>query len=204
MMDKTILLATGNAGKFKEIMDELSPLGIRVLSLKDVAKVAECPETGATFFDNALQKAQYYAKASGYVTLADDSGIEVDALGGEPGVISARYAGEPCDDAANNAKLVRELAGVPMEKRTGRFRCVMVLVDADGQLLATTDGAIEGVIIDVPRGENGFGYDPHFFVPSLNKTTAEISRAEKNAISHRGKASRAMREKVKELLSAGR
>lgn len=192
----TVLLATGNAGKFREITAEFGDVPIRWLSLADLPDVDECEETGATFQENAVQKAIYYARTTGRLTLADDSGLEVDALDGAPGVISARYAGMPCNDAANNAKLVTELAAVPSERRAARFRCVMALADPAGNVLATTEGAIEGVIIDAPRGDGGFGYDPHFLVPRLNKTTAEITQAEKNAISHRGQATRAMKHEI--------
>jgi len=197
----TILLATGNRGKFDEIAAEFADMPIRLLSLKDLPPMPEAEESGQTFEENACAKARYYAQRSGLLALADDSGLEVDALGGAPGVISARYAGEPCDDAANNAKLVRELAGVPRERRAARFRCVMALVEPSGEVLATAEGTIEGSILDQPRGQNGFGYDPHFLVPDLGKTTAEVSRQEKNAISHRGKATRAMKQKIRDLLN---
>ncbi len=190
----TVLIATGNSGKFTEIATELSGLGMEYRSLKDFPPVPECEETGNTFEENAVQKAKYYSKHFKILTLADDSGLEVDALGGAPGVYSARYAVTPCNDHANNAKLVKDLAGVPAEKRTARFRCVMALVDPNGKLLGTTQGVIEGLIIDTPRGKNGFGYDPHFFVPSLNQTTAEITPEHKNQISHRGQATRAMHD----------
>jgi non-canonical purine NTP pyrophosphatase (RdgB/HAM1 family) len=189
-----VLIATGNSGKFTEIAAELSGLGMEYRSLKDFPVVPECEETGKSFEENAVQKARYYAECFKILTLADDSGLEVDALAGAPGVYSARYAGIPCNDQANNAKLVKELTGIPAEKRSARFRCVMALVDPNGKLLGTTQGTIEGIIVDEPRGKNGFGYDPHFFVPSLKKTTAEISREHKNKISHRGQATRAMHE----------
>ncbi len=190
---QSILLATSNLGKFREIVAEFADVSVRLISLKDISPIQECVEDGATFEANAIKKARHFAAASGLMTLADDSGLEVDALDGAPGIISARYAGEPCDDDANNAKLVRQLAGVPDGKRQARFRCAMALVDSDGQVLITTDGVIEGRIIDVPRGKNGFGYDPHFLVVSLGKTTAELSGEEKNSISHRGQATRAMK-----------
>jgi non-canonical purine NTP pyrophosphatase (RdgB/HAM1 family) len=197
---RMLLIATGNKGKFTEIAAELSSRGVEFLSLADLPKIPECEETGPTFEENAVQKARYYATHFNILTLADDSGLEVDALGGHPGVLSARYAGTPCDDLANNAKLVRELAGISNEERTARFRCVMALVDSAGNLIGTTQGAIEGIIIDTPRGQNGFGYDPHFFVPRLNKTTAEITREEKNEISHRGQATRKMHDLLKSVL----
>jgi XTP/dITP diphosphohydrolase len=160
-------------------------------------------------------------------TLADDSGLEVDCLGGAPGVHSARYAGSPRDDVANNRKLVAALAGVPLDRRTARFCCVMALARAGGvlaetrgpaeaeargtgvaprgaELLTETRGAVEGLILDEPRGSSGFGYDPHFFLPSLGKTMAELPPDEKNALSHRGQALRAMLPKIAELLAQGR
>jgi XTP/dITP diphosphohydrolase len=190
-----LLIATSNRGKFREISAVLSTVDeIECVSLKDFPPVSECEETGSTFEENAIQKAKYYAGHFHILTLADDSGLEVDVLDKRPGVYSARYAGEPCDDQANNAKLVQELAGVPAEKRNARFRCVMALVDANGNIIGTTEGTIEGVIIDQPQGKNGFGYDPHFLVPKLGKTTAELSPKEKNDISHRGQATRAMKQ----------
>jgi non-canonical purine NTP pyrophosphatase (RdgB/HAM1 family) len=195
-----LLIATGNTGKAAEITAELAGVDdIQCLSLRDFPPVEECEETGTTFEENAILKAKYYAEKFKVLTLADDSGLEVDALNGEPGVYSARYAGTPCDDLANNAKLVQSLAGVPAEQRTARFRCVMAMVDSDGKLLGTACGKIEGRIIDEPRGQNGFGYDPHFFMDELGKTTAEISSAEKNKISHRGQATGAMRTLLEKL-----
>jgi XTP/dITP diphosphohydrolase len=196
-----LLIATGNQGKFREISAELNDLGVECLSLKDFPGVPECEETGMTFSENAIQKARYYAEQFHILTLADDSGIEVDALFGLPGVKSARYAGEPCDDEANNMKLLKELQSTPPEKRQGRFRCVMAVVDAGGGLLGTTEGVIEGMILDKLRGSNGFGYDPLFLVPALGKTTAEISQEEKNKISHRGQAVRKMHELLQRLFS---
>jgi len=195
-----LLIATGNQGKCREIAAVLSSeASIECVCLKDFPPVPECEETGLTFEENAILKAKCYAEHFHIMTLADDSGLEVDALGGRPGVYSARYAGEPCDDQANNKKLVQELIGVPAEKRTARFCCAMALADANGNILGITRGTIEGVIIDQPRGSNGFGYDPHFLVPSLGKTTAELSPKEKNDISHRGKATRAMKEVLSKL-----
>lgn len=200
-----ILIATGNPKKFQEIVavlvedaphHELNALRWR--SLADVGfDVPEPEEDEPTFFGNARLKARYYSKQSGLWTLADDSGLEVDALSGAPGVHSARYAGLPSAagraviDAANNRKLILALAGVPAERRSARFRCALALADGE-RILAEAAGAIEGVIVDEPRGANGFGYDPHFFVPELGRTTAELSPTEKNAVSHRGRALAAM------------
>jgi len=155
-------------------------------------------EDGETFLANAEIKARYFARLSGLWTLADDSGLEVDALGGEPGVRSARYAGEPGDDKANNALLLERLKGVPAERRTARFRCAVVLSDGH-DVLASAEGAIEGRIIEGPRGGGGFGYDPLFWVDEKGMTTAEMTAAQKHAISHRGQALRRLRERLTTL-----
>ena len=200
-----LLIATGNAGKAREIAAEMAPMPqIECVSLKDLPEVPECEETGETFEANAIQKAKYYADHFHCLTLADDSGLEVDALNGAPGIYSARYAGTPCDDQANNDKLVLELADVPSQTRTARFRCVMALVDGAGNFLGTTQGTIEGIIIDQPRGNNGFGYDPHFYLPDRGKTTAELNPEEKNKISHRGQATRAMHTLLESLIRDGK
>lgn len=193
-------MATGNAGKIREILDVLRGLPVTFRQLSEFPDLPEAIESGATFVENAELKARHYAGLTGLVTLAEDSGIEVDALGGAPGVYSARFAGRHGDDAANNAKVIELLRDVPAEKRTGRFRCVCVLASAD-TLIATAEGTIEGRILDWPRGTGGFGYDPLFYVPELGCTTAEISREEKNRISHRGKALRAMRKRIEEWLA---
>jgi XTP/dITP diphosphohydrolase len=191
-MDKkdTIVLATHNAGKIREIEQILQPLGYSCVSVKDVLRDEQEPEeTGSTFAENALIKATYYMKRTHMPCLADDSGIVVDALQGRPGVYSARYAGEDCNDERNNEKLIRELAHVPYEQRTSHYACVLVLVWPDGSAL-TAEGTCEGIIRDTYAGTGGFGYDPLFYLPELGKTMAEVSMAEKNALSHRGKALR--------------
>lgn len=198
---RAILLATTNAGKLREVRAVLADLAVELTGLSDHSPVAEAVEDADTFEGNARIKALHYARLIGGWALADDSGLEVDALGGAPGVYSARYAGVPGDDAANNARLVGELRGVPREQRTARFRCVLALADPK-EVRAVTSGTIEGVIVDEPRGENGFGYDPHFLVPELNKTTAELRAEKKNAISHRGQALRAMRAVIERLIGA--
>ncbi len=198
---RRIVIATANPAKFREIAAVMADLPIEWVALSDLGEIPEPVEDGKTFAENARLKARYYARVSGVWALADDSGLEVDALDGRPGVYSSRYAGQACDDAANNARMVRELAGVPTDRRTARFRCVVALAGPDG-VLAEAEGKIEGVIIDPPRGNNGFGYDPHFLVPSLGKTTAEISPEHKNRISHRGNALRAIRPAIEECLSA--
>lgn len=182
-----LVLATRNAGKVRELVSLLGPLGVEVASLADYAGLPDIPEDGETFEANAVFKAREVARLTGQIALADDSGLEVDALGGAPGVHSARFAGEPKDDAANNAKLLRLLEGVPPEKRTARFRCVVALATPEGEVY-TAEGVSEGVILDRPRGENGFGYDPLFYVPDLGRTFAELDMAVKNKVSHRGRA----------------
>ncbi|MCL4078757.1 XTP/dITP diphosphatase [Coriobacteriia bacterium Es71-Z0120] len=189
-----VVVASTNEGKVREIRHVLEPLGWDVVRAADLgAEALEVEETGSTFLENALLKARAYAEHFGCVALADDSGLEVDALGGAPGVRSARYAGEPSDDAANNAKLLAELADVPAGERTARFRCVVALVWPDGRVLAA-DGVCEGAIGFEPRGSGGFGYDPLFWPAAApGRTMAELSPAEKSAISHRGSALRALR-----------
>jgi XTP/dITP diphosphohydrolase len=198
---REILLATHNAGKISEIRRVAGQERWRWRSLDEFPGVRPAVEDGCTFAENARRKALHYAAATGLPTLADDSGLEVDALGGAPGVQSARYAGQPRDDAANNLKLTAALAGVPPEKRTARFRCVMALAMGDS-VVAETHGVVEGLILDEPRGENGFGYDPHFLLPNRSKTMAELSPDEKNSISHRGRALRAMLPEIARLLAA--
>ncbi|HVP13141.1 MAG TPA: RdgB/HAM1 family non-canonical purine NTP pyrophosphatase [Phycisphaerae bacterium] len=210
---RPILIATGNPGKFREISAVLSqawcagdaPL-VEWRSLSDLAKdLPEPVEDQATFAANATLKARYYSQASGLWTLADDSGLEVDALGGQPGVYSARYGGAPAGSPrdvvtrANNRRLIQALAGVPQEKRAARFRCALALADGN-RILTTAEGAVGGQIIDQPRGSNGFGYDPHFFMPDLGKTMAELESDHKNRISHRGQALQMMRERLMQLL----
>jgi XTP/dITP diphosphohydrolase len=194
-----ILLATHNVGKVREIRQLAAGRDWLWHSLDDFPGVPEAVEDADTLADNAMRKALHYAEATGLPTLADDSGLEVDCLGGAPGVLSARYAGRPHDDAANNQKLVAALEGVPPGQRTARFYCAMVLARPN-EVLAETRGAVEGVIIDEPRGANGFGYDPHFLIPSLGKTMAELPAQEKNALSHRGQALRAMLPEIARLL----
>jgi len=190
----SLLIATGNAGKVREIAHEIAVVGLadrlRVLGLKDLPqRPAEPEEDRPTFIGNAQKKAQYYAAVTGMLTLADDSGLCVDALGGAPGVLSARYAGEPSNDAANNAKLLKALAQVPSDQRTARFECALALAIPETSLAVFT-GRVAGIMIDQPRGEHGFGYDPLFFYPPWNCTTAEVPTARKAEISHRGAALR--------------
>jgi len=205
-MTRKIVIATSNAGKLRDFAGAAVAHGIEVAGLPGFASLPAVVEDGATFEANARKKAEAYSRhAPGEIVVADDSGLEVDALGGEPGVHSARYAapdlenkapheaGANTDDAANNARLLRELKGVPREKRTGRFVCVLV-VARDGQTLAAFRGEAEGVILDAPRGSNGFGYDPLFLFPQIHKTFAELSAEEKAQYSHRGKGFRKLLE----------
>lgn len=182
-----IVVATHNKGKIREFKAALAEIGIEAVGIGELVNVPEPVEDGTTFAANARIKAQYYMKACGLPCLADDSGLEVDALGGAPGVFSARYAGEHATDEDNNKKLLAALQDVPAEKRTGRYVAALVLSYPDGHELTAT-GYCEGVVIDEARGEGGFGYDPYFYVPSLGHTMAEIPLEEKNAISHRGLA----------------
>lgn len=192
---KEIVVASKNVGKVAEFKVALSSLPYRVIALAELGSFPEAPENGLTFAENACAKAQFYARLTGKLCLADDSGLEVDYLRGDPGVYSARYAGDHAGDKANNNKLLANLAGVPAANRSGRFRCVLALADAD-KVILTSEGAVEGVILAAPRGTQGFGYDPLFWLPAYDRTLAEMSHDEKNAISHRG---RAIRELVKQL-----
>jgi XTP/dITP diphosphohydrolase len=186
----TIVLATKNAGKIREMRDILADLDVELLDWRDVPAFPETAEDGETFLENALAKAKAVHGATGLPALADDSGIEVEALGGAPGVRSARYGGAGLSDADRCARMLRELAGAPEEKRGARFRCVAVLYPAPGTHGegVTTEGFLYGRIADAPRGRNGFGYDPVFLVPERGKTVAEMDAAEKNSISHRYRA----------------
>jgi len=197
----TLLIATRNRGKTKEFREAFLALGISVKDLNDIEGIPEIEETGTTFEENAAIKAQSVAALVGMPVLADDSGLCVDALGGAPGVYSARYAGEPSDDSANNEKLLRELsrlgtagealpdAGDGYETLSkARFVCSLVLYDPTDESKVAAEGFVEGLILNRPRGEGGFGYDPLFWVPSLRRGMAELTPEEKNAISHRGQA----------------
>ncbi|KJS18539.1 MAG: purine NTP phosphatase [Peptococcaceae bacterium BRH_c4b] len=182
-----LVLATRNRGKVNELAELLSPLGVEVLSLDNFPGVPEVEEDGDTFKANALKKALTVSLHTGEIALADDSGLEVDYLGGAPGVHSARFAGVGRDDLENNEKLLRLMKNVPPEKRTARFRCVVALATPEGRTF-TTEGACEGIIGNSPRGGEGFGYDPLFVVPEFGKTFAELDMETKNRISHRGRA----------------
>ena len=196
-----IIFATGNAGKMKEIRMIMEDLQIPVLSMKEADVDVDIVEAGTTFEENALIKARTIAKASNALTLADDSGLEIDYLNKEPGVYSARYMGEDTSYHIKNQNLIDRLEGVSDEKRTARFVCVIAAVFPDGREY-TVRGTIEGMIGYEERGENGFGYDPIFFVPEYGCSTAELSPEIKNEISHRGKALRKMKEILLEQLQA--
>ena len=185
---KRLLVATHNAGKLAELRELLREAPCELVSLSDVGIEFDVEETGDTLLDNAALKALTYAKLSGLLTLADDSGLEVDALGGAPGVHSARYAGPGATDADRIAKMLKNLVPHP-QPWTARFRCVIAIASPDGEI-EMHGGACEGVIISEPRGDNGFGYDPAFLFTESNRTMAELSDAEKNAVSHRGIAAR--------------
>ncbi|MBI5572824.1 MAG: XTP/dITP diphosphatase [Desulfomonile tiedjei] len=185
----TILIATKNRGKVAEISDLVKDLSVTFLSLADVANAPDVIEDGATFEENALKKARVIAKATGVATIADDSGLCVDALDGRPGVFSARYAGEHATDAQKCAGLLEEMRDVPNELRTARFICVIALVTPDGEE-RLFHGVCEGRITFEPRGDGGFGYDPIFYNEQAGRTFAEMERDEKNLISHRGRALR--------------
>ncbi len=180
----------------REIRKALKGLGLRIFSLNDFARVPEIKEDGRTFSENALKKAYFYSKTFGRLTLADDSGLEVDALQGQPGIRSARYAGERVSFKENNRKLLQVMEGIPISRRGARFRCAIALVSPDGRE-AVTEATCSGRIGFREVGRRGFGYDPLFILPRYGKTMAQLSIEEKNRISHRGKALRKLRRLIK-------
>lgn len=188
-----LIFATGNENKMREIREILAGRGYEILSMKEAGIDIDVEENGKTFSENALIKARAISEESGELVLADDSGLEIDALGGEPGIYSARYMGHDTSYVEKNNNLIQRLEGVPDEKRTARFVCAMAAVFPDGREEVVV-GTMEGRIGYEIAGENGFGYDPIFYLPEYGKTSAEISPEEKNAISHRGKALRAIAE----------
>lgn len=195
-MSKRIIFATGNQGKMKEIKMILADIDVEVLSLKEAGIEADIVEDGATFEENAVIKAKTIMEMTGDIVLADDSGLEIDYLNKEPGIYSARYMGEDTSYDIKNNNLIGRLNGVPDEKRTARFVCVIVAAFPNGDIL-TTEGTIEGMIGYEIKGSNGFGYDPIFYLPQYQCTTAELDMELKNELSHRGKALRAMKEQLK-------
>lgn len=196
-MTQRLILASNNAGKLKEFAQLLGPIGFE-LHPQGEFNVPEAEEPFGTFVENALQKARHAARLTGLPALADDSGVCVNAFGGAPGVLSARFAGEPKSDARNNAKLIADLAA--HADKSAYYYCVLVYVrHADDPQPVIADGVWRGQIIDTPRGSNGFGYDPYFLLPDFGRTAAELEPHEKNAVSHRGQALRALVDKLGKL-----
>jgi len=192
-----VVLASRNRHKVREIQGLFDGVGVTLVTIDELAPDAELREDEDTFEANALAKARQAAAATGLPAIADDSGIEVDALDGAPGVRSARFAGEPCDDARNNHKLLQSLAGVPTPRRTARYRCAAVFVDPARGFELVRMGACEGVVLESPRGSGGFGYDPLVLLPALGRTMAEIPFDEKNRLSHRAVAFRALADALR-------
>jgi XTP/dITP diphosphohydrolase len=196
-----LLVATNNPGKVREYEALLRGLPLTLTYLAQEGIHNEVEETGSTFAENACLKATAYARASGHLTLADDSGLEVDALGGEPGMRSARYAGQEASDEDRYRLLLSKLEGVPWERRTARFRCVAAVATSQGEV-RTTEGTCEGIIAFEPTGEHGFGYDPVFYVAERGQTMAELEPEVKNRISHRARAAEGARRILQELLGS--
>jgi len=195
---RILVVGKRNAGKCRELVELLAGLPVEVRSLSDFEGIGAHAETGTTFRENAAAKALAYARATGHWCVADDSGLEVPALGNEPGLYSSRWAGREGDDAANNRKLMERIAAVPRERRQARYVCVAVLASPEEVLLQAC-GTCEGVITDRPAGGGGFGYDPYFFVPELGKTMAELPPEAKHGLSHRGKALRSLVEQMRRM-----
>ena len=195
---KKIVIATKNQGKLREMRQAFAQLPVEILALDAFGEIPEPVEDGATFEENARIKAHFYAEATHCACIADDSGLEVAALGGAPGVHSARFAGTHGDDAANNEKLVAELAARSLAQSAADYRCVLVFEDTDGTV-RMADGRCDGIVRTQPRGTGGFGYDPYFYVGE--RSMAELTFAEKDAISHRGRALRSLVRQLKEVLA---
>ena len=198
-----LIVATRNKGKMREVREALKGLGLRIRALSDFRDVPEVEEDGETFVENALKKARYYSKYFGKITLADDSGLEVDSLNGLPGIHSARYAGEKVSTQENNEKLLTKMNGFPPSKRGARFRCVIAVVSPDGRELLA-EGSCRGKIGLKEKGRKGFGYDPLFILPNYGKTMAQLPLEEKNRISHRGKALKKIRRMLLSFLDRDR
>lgn len=196
MTERSFVFATRNPGKLSEVRSILGD-GIRLRGLDEFSGLPEVIEDGETFRANAIKKATAICRHLGLPTIADDSGLVVDALDGAPGVRSARFAGDNACDRSNNEKLLNLLRGIPEERRTARFRCVLAVAHPDGRVY-TTEGACEGMITEIPRGDQGFGYDPVFFVPELAGTFAEVGSEVKNTVSHRAKALQALKTLLRE------
>jgi XTP/dITP diphosphohydrolase len=201
MARRTLVIASRNRGKIREIRSLLRDEPVDLLSLEDVPDAPVVEEDGATFAENAIKKATAIADASGQWAIADDSGLEVDALGGRPGIRSARYSGPGATDERNIARLLRELDALPPSKRGAQFHAAVALA-APGRLIGVVEGTVRGRITAEPKGRRGFGYDPVFLIPSLRKTAAQLPQAEKNRISHRGRALRKLRTLIHRTLSA--
>ena len=193
-----LLVATNNRGKLREYAELLKAIPFELTTLSEQGITEEVEETGSNLKQNAIHKATAYAKLSGLTTMADDSGLEVDALGGEPGPLSRRYAGENVSDQGRNDYLLAKLRDIPREKRTARFRAVIAIAFPDGKV-KTAEGVCEGIIAFGAKGEGGFGYDPIFYLPDIDKHMAELSLAEKNKISHRAKAAQKARRILERL-----
>jgi XTP/dITP diphosphohydrolase len=202
LMQRQLLVATHNQGKVKEFAEMLADLEIEWLSLDEVGVTEDVAETGITFRENALLKARAYAAATGLLTLADDSGLEVDALDGEPGVYTARYGGAGLSHAERYNLLLANMQAVPMAQRRARFRAVLVLVQPDGTVLGEAAGVCEGLIASEPAGEGGFGYDPVFYLPERGLTMAQVGSAVKHQISHRGRAVKQIEPLLRQILAS--
>ena len=194
-----MIVATRNKGKVREIREALKGLGLRIYALSAFRGVPEVEEDGKSFTENALKKARFYSKVFGKLTMADDSGLEVDGLKGMPGIYSARYSGEGASSQKNNEKLLQEMEGISLSKRGARFKCIIAMVSPEGRE-AMAEGACKGRIGFREKGKKGFGYDPLFILPKYGKTMAELSLEEKNKMSHRGKALRKIRKIIKTFM----
>lgn len=199
-MSQKLLVATHNPGKVREFADMLTDLDVAWLSLDDIGLTTDVAETGVTFAENAILKAQAYAAETGYLTLADDSGLEVDALHGEPGVYTARYGGGGLDHRGRYLLLLQNMTGVPWAERTARFRCVIALAGPAG-LVSTAEGVCPGLIAETPAGDGGFGYDPVFFLPERGLTMAQVPSSIKHQISHRGRALKVIEPALRKALA---
>ncbi|WP_415893169.1 XTP/dITP diphosphatase [Neptuniibacter sp. PT8_73] len=199
-MINKIVLASGNKGKLKEFNQVLADLGVEVLPQSEF-NVSDADETGLSFVENAILKARHAAEITGLPTLADDSGLEVDALQGAPGIYSARFSGEGATDAKNNELLLEKLEGIPSEQRSARFRCVLVFMrHANDPTPLICQGSWEGTILERASGSNGFGYDPLFWIPELEKASAELAPEHKNNLSHRGQAVQLLKQSIEPYL----
>lgn len=198
-MERVIIFATGNEGKMHEIRQILGDMDVKILSMKEAGISVDIIEDGTTFEENAIIKAKAIAALTDHIVLADDSGLEIDYLNGEPGIYSARYMGENTSYDIKNANLIGRLEGVEGERRSARFVCAIAAALPDGEIL-TSLGTVEGRIAYEPKGENGFGFDPIFYLPEYDCTTAQLSEEEKNSISHRGRALRSMKQKLEKKI----